>query len=102
MKEQYRFSPDYCEGEYLLSDFSRMKVALCKQCKAVITPEQYTTVMDCVIRGWKQELDRSSWSEEKKKEYMDKYSQLKIICDSENRPNDYILNKYQEYKDGIC
>jgi hypothetical protein len=99
MKETYRFSPDYCEGEYLLSDISKMKVALCKQCKENLTSDDYVKIMDCVVRGWQQELDRSNWSEEKKKTYMDRYSKLVILCDAEDKSKDYLLNKYQEYKD---
>lgn len=101
MKETYRFAPEYCEGEFLLSDFSKMKVALCRTCKATITVEQYPIIMDCVVRGWKQELDRSNWTQARKDEYIDKYSKLVIICDAEGVSKEVLLEKYQEYKNGI-
>ena len=102
MKEVKRFSPDYCEGEYLLDDGSKMLVAMCQACKAKTTEEDLPKIMDTVIRGWGQEVEKLEWSKEKQSNYMDRYSQLNIVCDSEDKPNDFLAEKVQLHKAKIA
>ena len=101
MKEVQRFSPEYCEAEFMLNDNSKMKVALCQPCKDSITEKDYPRIEDSVIRGWEQEITQLGWSEPRKKEYMDRYSQIKIVCDSEDKHNDHLKEKMQVYKTNI-
>lgn len=67
------------EHEYTLSDNSKMRVTLCKSCKANLSEKDSKTIMESVIKGWQKEVDSfSHWSEAKKKEHMVKYKKLKI------------------------
>jgi hypothetical protein len=54
--------------------------------------------MSCVYRGWEEELkELNTWSDEKKQNYLDTYSQKYIVCDAENVPKDVLMNKYDEH-----
>ena len=94
-----RFSTDYDETEYLLDDGSKMRVAICKPCKAVITDKDSKKVMDCVKAGWVEEVKTLLWSEEKKKDYLERYNKKEIVCISENVPKDILVKKHVEYKE---
>jgi hypothetical protein len=98
-KEIMRFTPEYTEGEFLLDDGSKMNVALCKSCKENMTEKDEEKIMDCVIRGWEQEIKECDWTPEKQKDYMDRYSKLKIVCNSENKPKDVLENKLKAHKE---
>ena len=75
-----RLSVDYDETEYLLDNGSKMRVAICKQCKDTLNGKDEPEIMACVKRGWKKELESlHHWSEEKKSAYMEKYGKLKIV-----------------------
>lgn len=98
-KLQKRFTPDYSETEYLLNDGSRMRVAICLACKDKITDKDSEGIMNCVIRGWENEVaDFKHWSDERKKNYLDKFSKKKIVCRSEHVPDDVLDNKLKDYK----
>ena len=74
-----RFSIEYDETEYLLDNGSKMRVAICKPCKAKLTEKDTPEIMECVKRGWKKELTQLSWSEEKKNDYIERYDKLNIV-----------------------
>ena len=87
-KPTKRFLPDYSEKEYVLDDGSRMRVAVCKQCKETLTDKDTPYIMKTVIAGWKKELETlHHWTEEKKEKYMDKYGKLKIVKESDGSHN---------------
>ena len=97
-KVMMRFDTDYDETEYLLDDGSKMRVAICKPCKAGLTDEHNTKVMDSVKAGWVEEVKTLPWSEEKKQNYIDTYSQREIVCVSDNVPDDVLKQAHLDYK----
>ena len=99
-KVQKRFTPNYAETEYLLSDGSRMRVAVCEQCKARLSEKDDVKIMECVKKGWIVELDNlKHWTEERKAKHLNRYLKLEIICPSENVPQDSLEKKLVEYKE---
>jgi hypothetical protein len=99
-KLQVRFSPDYSQSEFLLDDGSRMKVAICRDCQADLTEHDQPKIMKSVIDGWQVEVDSlNHWTEEKRKNYMKKYSKLEIVCNSEGKKPDVISKKIKEHKE---
>ena len=96
-KPEMRFSPDYSETEYLLDNGSKMRVAVCKQCKETLTQEDHPVIMDCVVKGWKIEVDALPWSADKKETYLDNYSQLNIVCPSEGVTSDQLKNTLDNF-----
>lgn len=97
---QRRFTPDYSETEFLLDDGSRMRVAICKLCK--VEELNHDKIMECVIEGWKREVKEIiAWSDEKKEEHIEVYSQKKILVKSENVPDDMIEKKFKEHQEKV-
>ena len=102
-KVEKRFTPEYVENEYLLSDGSKMRVAMCRDCKSNLTFDKQEQIMNCVIKGWEVGIKDLSWTDEKKKAYMDRYSKLEIIVGTEDISKDvmdkcldgYNLNKVE-------
>ena len=93
-----RFLPDYDETQYLLDNGSKMRVAICKPCKETLTEKDEPKIMDCVIKGWQVEVDNiNTWAKEKKEAYMSVYSQRKIICKSDDVPQDILDKKFTEH-----
>jgi hypothetical protein len=76
-----RFSVDYDETEYELDNGSKMRVAICKPCKAKLTEKDSPEVMACVKRGWKKEIEQLDWSDKKKADYSLKYDNLNIVSE---------------------
>ena len=96
---QQRFTTDYSETEYLLDDGSKMRVAICIDCKKDLTDKDIPKIMDCVKKGWEVEVkDLKHWSEERKKAHLDKYFKREIVAHSENIPDDTLALKLKEYK----
>lgn len=105
-KPTIRFTPDYTEKEYLLSDNTRMRVAICKDCKGSMTEDDDDYVMSSVVKGWDVATDelvkdkkKRNWDKKKKDEYMDTYSKLKIVCTSEDTDKDVLDDKFKKYKE---
>ena len=96
-KVMMRFSTDYEETEYLLNDGSKMRVAICKPCKEKLTEEHHTQVMDCVKAGWVEEVKTLPWSDKKKQDYIDIYSQKEIVCFSNGVPDDVLKKAHLDY-----
>lgn len=97
----WRLTGQYTEHEYVLSDKTKMRVAMCKKCKDSLTEEDNEKVMDCVVKGWDvatnnlvKDENKKDWDESKKKSYMDKYSKLSIVSSVETlKPSDKIKLK---------
>jgi len=68
---------NFTEMKIGLSDNSKMTVSLCNNCHDNFKPEDMKPLMESVINGWQSELEVVDWVEEKKLDYMDKYSKLK-------------------------
>jgi hypothetical protein len=99
-KVQQRFTTDYSETEYLLDDGSKMRVAICVDCKRGLTEKDIPKIMECVKKGWEVEVkDLKHWSEEKKTNYIKTYSKKEIVTHSENIPVDTLELKLKEYKE---
>lgn len=101
-KPQQRLSPLYGEIEYLLDDGSKMRVAVCNDCKGELKndEEETTRIMDCVFKGWRHELDKySHWDNDKKKKYLKEYSKRKIVMRSERLDDDIIQKKLKKFKE---
>jgi len=101
-KPQQRLSTLYSEMEYLLDDGSKMRVAICRDCKANLKDddEEKGRIMDCVFKGWKHEVDKySHWDKDKKKDYFEKYSKKKIVTRSENTDEDVLQKKLKKFKE---
>lgn len=96
-KVQMRFTPDYDETEYLLDDGTRMRVAVCKPCKATLGEHHEKKIMDAVIKGWDMEMKEYKWKPEKREAYMGVYSHRAIVCKSEEVPKDLLDKRYGEY-----
>jgi hypothetical protein len=77
-KETIVFTPDYDNADFNLSDGSLMRVTICREDKDKLTVENQPEIMQNVYNGWVEELNQSKWTEEKKKDYLDKYSKLSI------------------------
>jgi hypothetical protein len=85
-----RYAPDYAEDEFLLDDGSRMRVCMCKNCLNTHTEKDHKKIMKCVIKGWEEEIKVINWSEQRKKDYLDKYTKKYILCNSLNKHKDYL------------
>jgi len=58
-----------------LDDKSKMTIALCKKCFNSFKPEDMQPLMESEINGWQHEIDDVvDWQNEKKIDYMKKYS----------------------------
>lgn len=96
-KIQKRWSTEFDETQFLLNDGSRMRVCICKTCKAALKEADYSKIMDCVIKGWDKETEdlvkdeaKPEWDKERKEKYMDAYSKKEIVTKSEDIHNDEI------------
>jgi len=99
---QRRLGPLYDETEYMIDDGSKMRVAICRDCKGTLKDddEEKKRIMDCVFKGWKHELKGyNSWSEEKKKEHLKVYSKKKIVTRSERIDDDVLQKRLKKFKE---
>lgn len=72
-------TPDYDQVQFTLNDKSKMRVVMCKACKAILKKKDYSTVMKSVIAGWRREVaGLEHWTKERKEKYMKVYSKKKI------------------------
>ena len=92
-----RFTPEYREEELLMSDGSRMRVAMCTDCKATYSKEDYKKVMDCVNAGWEEELKVLNWDNEKKDKYRNKFYKLEIVNKTGNKPTETLEKELNEF-----
>ena len=93
------FLPEYSETEYLLNDGSKMRVAICNDCKVNLNPEHNDKVMDCVKKGWQVEVDSfEHWTKEKKQAHMEVYLKKDIVARSEGHKQEYLDRQLEEYK----
>ena len=98
-KEIERLTADYTEAEYMLDDGSKMRVAMCKDCKSKLNEEDNIKIMKCVIRGWQEEVKNiKHWDEKRKSDYLDKYSSREIVCDSEDKHEDCLQKQLKAFK----
>lgn len=83
------FLPIYNTTDFILDNGSKMTVTICTPCKnSVNLNEQqvHSDIMEAVQKGWqletkiKQQEGDPSWSEDKRKEYLDKMAILNIDC----------------------
>ena len=99
-KVQLRFTVDKDETEYLLDDGSRMRVCICKPCKAKLTDKDSPKIMASVIKGWEMEVAQLDWAKEKKEQYLNEYSKKKIVFKTEGQSKDLIETKRKEALEG--
>jgi len=98
-KPTMRFLPDYVEAEYLLDDNSKMRVAMCTQCKTNLSEDDNETVMDTVKRGWQEQVKKyDHWTQERKNKYLETYNKKEIVCMSAGVPDDILATKLSVYK----
>lgn len=79
--------------EVVLSDQSKMRVAVCLPCKDTFQPEDSKRLMQSVINGWAHEVSQLDWSEDRKISHMDKYSKLEITDRSDLKWNEGELKR---------
>jgi len=99
---QVRLGPLYAETEYLLDDGSKMRVAICRDCKNTLKDddEEKGRIMDCVFKGWEHELKvYSHWDKEKKDAYLREYSKKKIVTRSDHIDDDILQKKLKKFKE---
>ncbi len=90
---------NYDTTQFLLNDNSKMRVVICKPCKAKLTDKDYAYVMNSVIKGWEKEVEGlSHWSSERKKDYMDNYCKKVIITKSEGVSDRQLEKKLKKFK----
>lgn len=67
--------------DFNISNGTIMPVAICTDCKSKLqhTEEERVQIMNSVVKGWDKEIDWLGWGEDKRKEYMKKFSNLKIL-----------------------
>lgn len=96
-----RFTPDYSEEEFLLDNGSKMRVAICKVCQSNLTEIDNDSIMQCVINGWKKEIENNpdKWDKDKSKKYQDDYFSLKIIAKSQYKTEDELKLILKQHKD---
>ena len=71
--------PDYDQIQFLLDDGSKMRVAICKPCKAIVKEKDYPVLMKSVIAGWQREVNSlDHWDKAKKVAHMKVYKKKKI------------------------
>lgn len=93
-----RFTGDYTNVSYLLNDGSQMRVAMCKSCaeKDVDLKE----IMGKVWRGWQHEVETySQWTDERKKDYLDRYKKKAIVSKVGNMTKKDMEKKLGEFKE---
>ena len=98
-KVQIRFTPEYIEEEFLLDNGSRMRVAMCIQCKQSYSDKENDKIMQSVVSGWEKEVEVLNWNEEKKEKYRKDYYELKIVTKSFGKPLDILEKALKEFKD---
>ena len=101
-KPQKRLGPLYSEIEYLLDDGSKMRVAICLNCKNDIKDdgEEKVRVRDCVFKGWKNEVkDIKTWDKKRKDDYLKKYGKLKIVSRSDGVESDVLSKRLKKFKE---
>ena len=99
-KVEMVFTPDHTETEFLLDDGSKMRVCLCQHCKDNLSDNDTSAIMESVIEGWKEETNKlTNWTQEKKDNYIFRYSQRKIICRSENIHKEQLNNRLKEFEE---
>ena len=94
---QYRFSADYREKEFLVSDGSKMRVAICLECRDNLTEKDYKNIMKCVYNGWKEEIKTLDWDKEKKEKYLNDYSKIEIISEAEGKDPNTLNKEFEEF-----
>lgn len=96
-----RFTPDYSEEEFLLDNGSKMRVAICKTCQGNLTETDNDSIMQCVINGWKKEIENNpdKWSKDRSKKYQDDYFSLKILVKSQYKTEDELKLILKQHKD---
>jgi len=73
------FTPDRDEIEFILDDNTKMRVAICKTCKAQVTNKDYKDIMRSVHKGWEEETKNlKHWTKEKRDKYLKEYKKRKI------------------------
>jgi len=77
-------SSEYDTTEFFLNDSTRMRVAICKSCKANLSDKDYPAIMISVKKGWEKEMQVVKWDIDKKFSHMKKYNKLQIVAKSEN------------------
>ena len=71
--------PEYDQIQFELNDASKMRVVMCKPCKAILKDSDHTTIMKSVIAGWEKEVkENKTWDAKKKNEHMKVYKKKKI------------------------
>lgn len=74
-----RALPKLDEVQFVLSDNSKMRVCICRDCKATITEEDYPTLMACVYRGWELEANKSSWTTSQREIFLEQCRSKSIV-----------------------
>lgn len=107
-KLQRRFLPDYDEVEYILNTGSRMRVAVCRKCKADLGPEDYEYMMDCVYKGWEHETNElvrigfkgrvGLWTEEFRNKHLAQQRKLKIVTRVDNISDNAANRKFKAFE----
>lgn len=96
-----RLTGEYTTVNYKLNDGSLMRVAMCRQCSMTLTGDKDETdmVMRKVWRGWQNEVETySEWTDDKKKEYLDKYGKLRIVTNTKDLDKDTVETVFENYK----
>ena len=97
-KMQTRFIPEYNEEQVLLDDGSKMRVAMCINCKNNYTEKDYNKIMQSVADGWEKELEVSKWTDEKKQNYRDKYYKLQLVTTTYKKSDDELKKELKIFK----
>lgn len=100
-KELQRFKPNHGEVEYLLDDSTKMRVCMCKDCQEGMqhTDKERAIIMNCVIDGWKHEVETySHWEQDKKDSYIKEYSKKRMVTHTKNKADDLLEEELKIYK----
>lgn len=73
------WGPDRRRIELKLHDGSRLVVEICHDCNEQLEEKDYPKIMYSAYRGQEEEVRKTTWEPEKKKQYLEGFQSLKII-----------------------
>ena len=74
--------PSYSEVTFKLEDGSKMRVAICRDCKVKLKEKDYKQIMKNVFSGWENEVKQltkeDKWTKQQAEEHLKQYKKKKI------------------------
>jgi len=103
------FTPEKTSLQVMLNDSSRMRVAMCVECKKNTKESDLPDVMASVYRGWQEEVkflvdskkdNHKQWTREVGNKYLARQKLLEIVTVSENKSERKLNESVIKFKKG--